>query len=59
MIRRGRIESIPHITDASDRFEVEIFFLGWAAEVVDRLHRVIYRAEREASEWFDIGGESA
>lgn len=52
-------ERIPRIVDASDRFEVDIFFLGWAAEVADRVHRVIYRDERSASEWIDIGGEGA
>lgn len=54
----SHFERIPRIVDGANYFEVEIFFQGWAAEIVDRLHRVIYRAEREASEWFDIGGES-
>jgi len=43
---------------AGDNFDAQIFFQGWAAEILERWARFNYRAEREASEWFDIGGES-
>ena len=39
-------------------FDIRIFYLGWAAFIVEQVHRFIYRDERKSEEWFDIGGES-
>ncbi len=42
--------------DDDEWFEVHIRIIGWEARIRDQWHRYVYRVEREASEWIDIGG---